>query len=97
MLSNRKFIENGVTILPTSKIMRKMYVFKMEPVDPKLNWFYVYRNEVLKYYDTGELLAKIYSSERGILFYKNGLKALDFRPSAGERYLNCCLSYNITE
>ncbi|XP_050683823.1 uncharacterized protein LOC126978792 [Leptidea sinapis] len=91
MLSNRKFIENGVTILPTSKIMRKMYVFKMEPVDPKLNWFYVYRNEVLKYYDTGELLAKIYSSERGILFYKNGLKALDFRPSAeldvGQIYL----------
>ncbi|XP_052751431.1 uncharacterized protein LOC113517001 [Galleria mellonella] len=91
MLSNREFIDKGWTKLPTTKIMRRMNIYKMIPANPKYDWFERHKNMKIMYYDTGEKLAEINSDGCGKLFYKNGKVALDYYNSeeqnAGNRYV----------
>ncbi|XP_059055110.1 uncharacterized protein LOC131849134 [Achroia grisella] len=90
-LSNREFIDKGWTKLPSTKIMRRMNIYKMMPANPKYDWFERHRNMKNKFYDTGEKLAEIDSNGRGKWFYKNGNIALDYfstdEQNCGNRYI----------
>ncbi|KAL0851789.1 hypothetical protein ABMA28_000098 [Loxostege sticticalis] len=77
MLSNREFIEKGWTLLPTTTIMRRMNIYKMEPANPKFDWFDRHKTQKI-YYDTGEKFAEIEETGSGKWYYKNGALALDY-------------------
>ncbi|CAK1554639.1 unnamed protein product [Leptosia nina] len=78
-LSNKEFIDKGWTKLPTTRVMRKMNVYKVEPANPQFDWFKTHSHERVIYYDTGEMLAEINEDGcGGKWFYKNGDVALDF-------------------
>ncbi|KAG6444632.1 hypothetical protein O3G_MSEX003480 [Manduca sexta] len=51
-LSNRDFIDKGWTQLPTTKIMRRMNIYKMVPANPKYDWFKINKLKGIKFYDT---------------------------------------------
>ncbi|XP_063838101.1 titin-like [Ostrinia nubilalis] len=91
MLSNREFIEKGWTLLPTTKIMRRMNIYKMVPANPKFDWFDRHRTQRLVYYDTGEKFAEIQEDGSGKWFYKSGMLALDYYcaqdSNSGHRYV----------
>uniref|UniRef100_A0A2A4JKG7 FAM194 C-terminal domain-containing protein n=1 Tax=Heliothis virescens TaxID=7102 RepID=A0A2A4JKG7_HELVI len=90
-LSSREFIENGWTVLPTKKIMRRMNIYKMKPANPKHDWFELHKHKGELFYDTGERLAYIKTNGRGHWFYKNGTVALDYynaqEINIGQRYV----------
>ncbi|KAG6444628.1 hypothetical protein O3G_MSEX003480 [Manduca sexta] len=90
-LSNRDFIDKGWTQLPTTKIMRRMNIYKMVPANPKYDWFKINKLKGIKFYDTGETLAEIDMDGCGRWYYKNGGIALDYynaeELNAGQRYV----------
>ncbi|XP_013179655.1 PREDICTED: uncharacterized protein LOC106126495 [Papilio xuthus] len=77
-LSNRKFIENGWTVLPTLTFVRRVNIYKMIPSSPKLDWLRSHKNEDLIFYETGEVLAEVYDNGSFKWFYRDGNVALDF-------------------
>ncbi|RVE52191.1 hypothetical protein evm_003110 [Chilo suppressalis] len=90
-LSNREFIEKGWTMLPTTKIMRRMNIYKMVPSSPQYDWFKNHQNKGVIMYDTGERLADIDDNGDGKWYYKNGMLALNYyslkEPNSGHRYI----------
>ncbi|XP_073956417.1 uncharacterized protein isoform X2 [Choristoneura fumiferana] len=75
-LSDRQFIDKGWTQLPSTKIMRRMNVYKMLPVSN--NWFTRNRYRGTLYYNSGEKLAVIEEDGQGKWLYKNGMVALQY-------------------
>lgn len=49
----------------------------MIPTEVDNDWFFKHKNEKL-FYNTGEVLAEVNSSDSGTWFYKNGRVALTF-------------------
>ncbi|CAH0577878.1 unnamed protein product [Chrysodeixis includens] len=90
-LSNKDFIEKGWTQLPTKKIMRRMNIYKMEPANPKFDWFERHKADKELFYDTGARLADIDENGRGHWYYRNGAIALDYHNAEeshiGQRYV----------
>ncbi|CAH2103612.1 unnamed protein product [Euphydryas editha] len=77
-LSNREFIDKGWTKLPTTKIMRRMNVYKMMPAYTEFDWFKNHKDQKALFYDSREKLAEIYEDGCGKWFYKNGCLALEY-------------------
>ncbi|XP_028035807.1 uncharacterized protein LOC114247139 [Bombyx mandarina] len=75
-LSNKEFIDKGWTKLPTTKIMRKINIYKMMPASLEGDWFERHREEKIMHYNSGEVLAEIDETGHGRWFYKNGNVAL---------------------
>ncbi|KAJ2940755.1 hypothetical protein O0L34_g14866 [Tuta absoluta] len=90
-LSNRKYIENGWTVLPTEKIVRKVNVYRMRPAFPEYDWFEHNKKRGTMRYSSGEKLAEIDEDGRGRWYYKNGRLALDYydceEANAQQRYV----------
>ncbi|KAJ2940754.1 hypothetical protein O0L34_g14865 [Tuta absoluta] len=90
-LSDRKFIENGWTVLPTEKIVRKVNVYRMRPAFPEYDWFEHNKKRGTMRYSSGEKLAEIDEDGRGRWYYKNGRLALDYygseEPNSQRRYV----------
>ncbi|CAG9788980.1 unnamed protein product [Diatraea saccharalis] len=85
MLSDQKFIERGWTMLPTTKILRRMNVYKMIPTNPQADWFKKHQNKRVTMYNTGEKFAEIYEDGKGRWYYKNGKLALDYYKLQGTK------------
>ncbi|KPJ09102.1 hypothetical protein RR48_15243 [Papilio machaon] len=77
-LSNRKYVENGWTVLPTLTFIRRVNIYKMIPSSPKLDWLGSHKNEDVIFYETGEVLAEVYDNGLFKWFYRDGNVALDF-------------------
>ncbi|KAJ8735457.1 hypothetical protein PYW07_007077 [Mythimna separata] len=77
-LSDRTFIENGWTVLPTEKVVRMMNVYRMRPAHPEFDWFEHNKKKGRLTYDTGETLAEFDDNGRGRWYYRNGRLALDY-------------------
>ncbi|KAJ2940753.1 hypothetical protein O0L34_g14864 [Tuta absoluta] len=90
-LSDRKFIENGWTVLPTEKIVRKVNIYRMRPALPEFDWFERNKEKGTIYYSSGEKLAEMDENRRGRWYYKNGRLALDYydckEPNSQQRYV----------
>ncbi|KAI5630816.1 hypothetical protein NE865_16473 [Phthorimaea operculella] len=88
-LSDPKFIENGWTVLPTEKIVRKVNVYRMHPAYPEFDWFELNKKKGTMQYSSGEKLAEVDENGRGRWYYKNGRLALDYydcaEPNAQQR------------
>ncbi|KAI5632066.1 hypothetical protein NE865_15231 [Phthorimaea operculella] len=87
-LSDRKFIDNGWTVLPTEKIVN---VYRMHPAYPEFDWFELNKKKGTMRYSTGEKLAEVDKNGRGRWYYKNGRLALNYynceEPNAQQRYV----------
>ncbi|XP_026324104.1 myb-like protein X [Hyposmocoma kahamanoa] len=77
-LSDPQYIENGWTILPVEKVVRKVNIYRMQPVNPEFDWFERNKNKGVMKYDTGERLAEFDENGRGRWYYRNGRLALDY-------------------
>ncbi|XP_049880300.1 uncharacterized protein LOC126376784 isoform X2 [Pectinophora gossypiella] len=77
-LSDRTFIENGWTVLPVEKVIRRMNVYRMRPVNPEFDWFEHNKSKGYMTYDTGEKLAEINDNGHGTWYYRSGRLALDY-------------------
>ncbi|XP_063357947.1 trichohyalin-like [Cydia amplana] len=90
-LSDRQFIENGWTMLPTEKVVRKMNVYRMRPAKPEFDWFEHHKNKGELSYDSGEKLAEFDDNGRGRWYYRTGELALDYydaeETNAGQRFV----------
>ncbi|CAB3226233.1 unnamed protein product [Arctia plantaginis] len=92
-LSDRTFINNGWTELPHDKIVRRMNLYKMDPVDPENNWFERFKNKKTIYYNTGEILANINDDGYAKWFYTNGSVALEYYDSSEIKNGCRCMVY----
>ncbi|XP_022125644.2 uncharacterized protein LOC111000497 [Pieris rapae] len=86
-LSKKEFIDKGWTMLPTTKTMRRMNIYKMEPTNPHFDWFKTHAHKRALFYDTTEILAEINENGcGGKWFYKNGSVALHFCHGRHDKY-----------
>ncbi|CAF4748800.1 unnamed protein product [Pieris macdunnoughi] len=97
-LSKKEFIDKGWTMLPTTKIMRRMNIYKMEPANPHFDWFKSHAHKRAMFYDTREILAEINENGcGGKWFYKNGSVALHYCNSQGRSDKYRYIIYDLNE
>nr|XP_013189093.1 unnamed protein product [Amyelois transitella] len=90
-LSDPEYITKGWTQLPNLRIMRRMDIYRMKPVNAGNNWFQRNKKTTMSYNDSEEILADIDGEGYGKLFYKNGKVALHYykakEPNVAYRYV----------
>ncbi|XP_043791268.1 uncharacterized protein LOC122714192 [Apis laboriosa] len=84
-LSNPLFVKLGWTMLPVSKIMRKVIEYQTNPAKPHLDWFKKYRLERRLYYNDKRIFMNFSGARSAEIYYPNGSLAIKFsRPPERE-------------
>ncbi|XP_053613046.1 uncharacterized protein LOC128676759 [Plodia interpunctella] len=90
-LSDPDCITKGWTRLPSLRVMRRINMYRMEPVNTANNWFDRNKKSTVLYTGSDDVLADIDEFGYGKLFYKNGRVALDYykaeEPNVNYRYV----------
>ncbi|XP_054014279.1 uncharacterized protein LOC128895579 [Hylaeus anthracinus] len=77
-LSDQHFVEQGWTVLPIAKTMRKIVQYQAKPAKPHLNWFKKHRYDGKVYYNDGSAVFLHFRTDgSGQVFYPNGELAID--------------------
>ncbi|XP_026298999.1 uncharacterized protein LOC100577165 isoform X2 [Apis mellifera] len=77
-LSNPLYVKLGWTMLPVSKIMRKVIEYQTNPAKPHLDWFKKYRLERRLYYNDKRVFMNFSGSRSAEIYYPNGSLAIKF-------------------
>ncbi|XP_053980222.1 uncharacterized protein LOC128877171 [Hylaeus volcanicus] len=77
-LSDQHFVEQGWTVLPIAKTMRKIVQYQAKPAKPHLNWFKKHGYDGKVYYNDGSAVFLNFRTDgSGQVFYPNGELAID--------------------
>ncbi|XP_076168414.1 uncharacterized protein LOC143147220 [Ptiloglossa arizonensis] len=89
-LSDQHFVEQGWTVLPIAKTMRKIIQYEARPAKPHLNWFEKHKNDGRIYYNNGSaVFANFHTDGSGEVFYPNGKLAIEVRRPENRKYDMC--------